>query len=52
MPLGALFGGLLGSMVGIREALLVTAVGFCLTALWIAISPVRKLRTMPEPPGD
>lgn len=52
MPLGALLGGLLGSVIGIREALIVTATGFCLTALWIAVSPIARLRTMPEPPED
>lgn len=52
MPLGALLGGFLGSVIGVREALIVTAAGFCLSALWIALSPVAKLRTMPPPPGD
>ncbi len=52
MPLGALLGGALGSLIGIRAALIATAVGFCLSALWIALSPLAKLRTMPEPaPG-
>ncbi|WP_150252372.1 MFS transporter [Nocardiopsis deserti] len=48
MPLGALLGGALGSIIGIREALFVTAAGFLLSALWIALSPVARLRTMPE----
>ncbi len=52
MPLGALIGGALGTAIGIREALIVTATGFCLSAIWIALSPVAKLRTMPEPPED
>lgn len=52
MPIGALIGGFLGSTVGIREALIATATGFCLSALWIALSPIAKLRTMPEPPDD
>ncbi|RKN04512.1 MFS transporter [Streptomyces radicis] len=52
MPLGALLGGWLGSVIGIRETLFVTATGFCLSALWIALSPIAKLRTMPEPPEE
>ncbi len=52
MPLGALLGGTLGSVIGIRQALIVTAVGFCLSAIWIALSPVAKLRTMPELPEE
>ena len=52
MPLGALLGGWLGSVIGVRETLFVTATGFCLSALWIALSPIARLRTMPEPPED
>lgn len=52
MPLGALLGGTLGSLVGVRETLFLTSTGFCLSALWIALSPVARLRTMPEPPED
>lgn len=52
MSLGGLLGGWLGTVIGIRQALIVTAAGFCLTALWISVSPVRKLRTMPAPVQD
>ncbi|MFL6110512.1 MAG: MFS transporter [Catenulispora sp.] len=52
MPLGALIGGSLGSVIGIRQTLFVTAAGFFASALWIALSPIAKLRAMPEPPGD
>lgn len=48
MPLGALLGGTLGSLIGIRQTLFITATGFCLSALWIAVSPIAKVRTMPE----
>jgi MFS family permease len=51
-PLGALIGGFLGSFIGIRETLFVTAAGFMLSAIWIALSPIAKLTTMPEPPPD
>jgi MFS family permease len=52
MPLGALIGGGLGSLIGIRQTLFLTATGFVLSALWIAFSPVAKLREMPQPPDD
>ena len=52
MPLGALLGGTLGSVIGIRQTLFITATGFCLSALWIAVSPIAKVRTMPEARED
>ena len=52
MPVGALAGGFLGALIGVREALAVAAMGFCLSALWMALSPVAKLRRWPEPPED
>ncbi|MEU6020295.1 MFS transporter [Micromonospora sp. NPDC048871] len=52
MPIGALLGGTLGTLIGIRETLIITAVGFCLSALWIALSPIAKLREMPAAPQD
>ncbi|MGC5030971.1 MFS transporter [Micromonospora sp. DT229] len=52
MPIGALLGGTLGTLIGIRETLILTAVGFCLSALWIALSPIAKLREMPAAPQD
>ena len=47
-PLGALIGGALGTLIGIRETLFVIAIGFCLSALWLVLSPVAKLKTIPE----
>lgn len=47
-PLGALVGGALGTLIGIRETLFVIAIGFCLSALWLVLSPVAKLKTIPE----
>lgn len=48
-PLGALLGGALGALIGIRETLLVIAIGFCLSSLWLVLSPIAKLKTIPEP---
>jgi MFS family permease len=49
IPLGALLGGALGSWVGLRETLVVGAIGGSLSFLWIFLSPQRHLREMPEP---
>jgi len=49
MPLGALFGGALGTWFGLRPALWVAAIGALFAFLPILFSPVRKLREMPEP---
>jgi MFS family permease len=49
MPLGALLGGALSTWIGVRGALWVAAVGALFTSLPILLSPVPKLREMPEP---
>ncbi len=52
VPLGALTGGALGTAVGLRETMVVGAVGAGLSFLWILLSPQRHLREMPEPIDD
>ena len=52
IPLGALSGGILGSTVGLRETILIGAIGTGLSVLWIIFSPQRHLREMPEPVDD
>jgi MFS family permease len=52
IPVGTLAGGLLGTWVGLRETLLVSAIGGSLAALWIIFSPQRHLREVPEPIDD
>ena len=49
MPLGALLGGALGTWIGLRPAITVAAVGALFTFLPILLSPVPRLREMPEP---
>ena len=49
MPVGALLGGALGTWFGLRTALWVAALGALLTFLPILLSPVPKLRELPEP---
>ncbi len=48
--LGILAGGALGETVGLRATLTVGAGAMLLAALWLAVSPVRGLRSAPEPP--
>jgi len=45
--IGALLGGMLGSIVGLRQALLICAIGMLLAPLWAIFSPVRNLREQP-----
>ena len=46
MPIGGLVGGALGSTVGVRTALLISAIGSSLAFLWIYFSPLRSLRVV------
>jgi MFS family permease len=48
MPVGALLGGALGTWFGLRTALWVAALGALLAFLPILLSPVPKLRELPE----
>jgi MFS family permease len=52
IPIGALVGGALGTWVGLRETIVVGAIGCGLSFLWILFSPQRHLREMPEPVKD
>ena len=52
IPLGGLVGGVLGTTIGLRETIVVGAVGGGLAVLWIVFSPQRHLRDMPEPVDD
>jgi MFS family permease len=48
-PLGALLGGALASVVGLRATFWIAAVGSAAAALPIVLSSARSLRRMPEP---
>ena len=52
IPLGGLVGGALATWIGLRETIVVGAVGGSLAVLWIVFSPQRHLREMPEPIDD
>ncbi len=47
IPIGSLLGGLLATWFGVREALVVAALGSFTAAFWVLFSPVRDLRDMP-----
>jgi len=47
---GALLGGLLGQVIGVRQTLLVSAIGLTLAMLIPLFSPLRSLKTIPETP--
>jgi MFS family permease len=48
VPLGALFGGALGSWIGLRGALLVGVLGAWSACLPLVLSPLRAMRDVPE----
>jgi MFS family permease len=49
IPLGSLLGGVLATTIGVKETLIVGGIGCCIPFLPVLFSPVRGIRTMPEP---
>jgi MFS family permease len=47
---GALIGGELGRLGGMRPALFVACAGLALAPIWCLASPVRRMRSIPEAP--
>lgn len=47
IPLGALFGGTLGTWIGLRTTLLVCALGVWAACLFVLCSPLRRMRDAP-----
>ena len=45
-PVGALVGGVLGGLIGIRTTLLLAALGGAFAGLWLLSSPIRHIKTM------
>ena len=54
LPLGSLIGGALASTIGLRNTLIVSAVGATFAIIPIWFSPIRSLREIPapEPPAE
>jgi len=52
LPLGGFIGGVLGSTIGLRSTLWVSAVGQALAFVWLLPSPIPSMREMPEPMED
>jgi MFS family permease len=50
IPLGALTGGALGSTIGLRQALLIAALGTTVAVVFLLRRPLRTIRALPEPP--
>jgi MFS-type transporter involved in bile tolerance (Atg22 family) len=50
LPAGALAGGLVGSALGLRSALVVATIALTTPLLWLFFSPVFRLREMPLGP--
>jgi predicted MFS family arabinose efflux permease len=48
-PLGALAGGFVAAQAGLHAALLLIAAAFALSTLVIVLSPLARLRVLPEP---
>ena len=52
IPLGSLAGGALASWIGLKETIIVGAIGGGGSFLWLLLSPQRRLKEMPEPIED
>jgi predicted MFS family arabinose efflux permease len=48
MPLGALAGGVLGSALGVRETMLIAAIGGMFPWLSVYLSPLRTMKELPS----
>lgn len=49
-PVGTLLGGMVATLAGTREAVLIGGVGTALAFVWLYLSPLRGLRDLPVPP--
>lgn len=52
MPLGAILGGALGSVIGLQPTIVIGAVGGLVAFIPVTLSSVRHITTMPEPVQD
>ena len=47
-PVGALVGGVLGTVIGVRPSLVVAGLGGALGAVWLFASPIRHIRELTD----
>ena len=52
LPVGALIGGVLGSVLGLRPTLWIGVIGEVLAGGWLVASPMRTMRDYPDAPGE
>ena len=54
LPIGAVLGGIAGGVFGIRTTLWISAAIASVSVVWVMLSPVAKLTTVPDPidPAD
>ena len=52
IPIGSILGGTIATLVGLREAIWVGAIGAFLAIIPLLVTPVRTLREMPTPAED
>jgi len=50
IPVGLLIGGVLGTLIGLHATVWVAAIGLALPWVFVALSPVRRIRTVPTEP--
>jgi MFS family permease len=51
-PLGAIIGGVLGTALGLRPALVISVIAITSPMLWLIFSPVFRLKEMPAGPDE
>jgi MFS family permease len=47
-PIGAIIGGLLGEVVGLRMTILIAGIGMLAAVAWVALSPVGSMKSIPK----
>jgi MFS family permease len=52
LPIGALLGGVLGAVFGLRTTLWIGALGQAVAGVWLLVSPMRRLRDFPDSPPE
>jgi predicted MFS family arabinose efflux permease len=52
LPIGALIGGALGTVIGLRPTVWVAEIGSCVAGVWLLASPMRNMRDFPDTPEE